>query len=97
MSTTGPALPGPGTSAGETPVEQLRAQFVALLSAWSEQRWAAGWHSGIEDEARRVGGLWLVMAAACGGWPKGYEGEDGWEPLTGEESEAAAKLAGRAA
>lgn len=66
-----------------------RAQMLDLLSAWSEDNWAAGWMSGIEKEARRAGGLWTVMAAACGGWPKGYRAEEGWEPLTTEEKGAA--------
>jgi hypothetical protein len=58
------------------------------ISAYSEDRWAAGWLNGIEKELRAAGGLWIVMAAACGGWPIGYEAEHGWQPLTEREGQA---------
>lgn len=63
----------------------LREQFVELISAYSEDRWAASWMSGIEAEIRTIGGAWIVQALVCGGWPIGYRGEDGWAPLTEAE------------
>lgn len=74
-------------------IEELREQMVDLISEYSEGHWAAGWMSGIEDEIRRAGGVWLVMAGVCGGWPQGYRGDAGWEPLNdAERAELAAML-----
>lgn len=73
------------TDGNVLPRDALRLQFLEWLSDWSETNWCAGWYSGIEEKAREAGGLWLVVAAACEGWPKGYRAEDGWEPLTVEE------------
>lgn len=67
------------------PRAELRAQMLDLISAYSQQGWAASWIIGIEEIIRRDGGIWLAMAAVCGGWPKGYRAKDGWEPLTEAE------------
>lgn len=72
----------------------LRAQMLDLISAYSEDTWCAGWHMGVEDEVRRLGGSWLVLAALCDGWPKGYEAENGWDPLTDDERAEVARLRG---
>ena len=63
----------------------LRAQFLALIAAYSEERWAAGWSRGVEQYVRSQGGVWLAMAVACDGWPVGYQAEEGWAPLTEAE------------
>lgn len=65
--------------------EALRGMMCDLISAHSEDIWAAQWMRGIEDDVHKQGGQWLVMAWVCGGWPKGYRGEDGWEPLDATE------------
>lgn len=65
-----------------------RQQMLEAISGYSEDHWAAGWLDGIEKEVRELGGLWIVMAAACGGWPVGYEAEHGWDPLTETERHA---------
>lgn len=65
-----------------------RQQMLEAISGYSEDHWAAGWLNGIERQVRERGGLWIVMAAACGGWPLGYEAEHGWEPLTETERHA---------
>ncbi len=65
-----------------------RRQMLEAISGYSEDHWAAGWLTGIEQEVRALGGLWILMAAACGGWPLGYEAEHGWEPLTETERQA---------
>lgn len=62
-------------------VQRMRKQFIELISAYSEDRWAAGWFGGIEEDIRKEGGIWNAIAEACQGWPKGYRGEDGWDPL----------------
>lgn len=63
-----------------------RCQMITLMSAWSEDQWSAGWDSALDERIREgANDLWLMMAAACGGWPKGYRAEDGWEPLTAKE------------
>lgn len=74
--------------------EVMREHFLDLISAYSEDMWCAGWMSGIEQEIRRQQGVWLPMAVACGGWPKGYRAEDGWDPLTDEERAAWAQFDG---
>ena len=61
---------------------EARAQFLDLISAYSEENRAAAWLVGIEETVRTIGGVWLAMAVLCGGWPKGYRAEDGWDPLT---------------
>ncbi len=66
-------------------IEELRAQFLGLISDYSESAYCAGWMTGIEETIRDHGGLWIYLAAACGGWPKGYRAENGWEPLTDDE------------
>lgn len=78
-----------GTSRGE-----LRAQFLDLISAYSEDTWAAGWEAGVEKTIRRDQGIWLALAVACGGWPNGYRAENGWDPLTGDERAAWARIVG---
>lgn len=80
------ALDQPAPSAD---VEAMRAQFLGLISAYSEERWCAGWMDGIEESVRKDGGLWLFMAAACGGWPIGYRAEGGWAPLPEADRRAA--------
>ena len=85
-----PATP-PAARTGEDDEADLitvRFQFCDAISGVSEERWSAGWHIGIVEQLRREGGLWLRMAHAAGGWPVGYRGEDGWDPLT--EAELAA-------
>ncbi len=62
--------------------EQIRERMLEAISEYSEDRWAAGWMNGIEREVRAIGGGWTLMAAACGGWPIGYRGEEGWDELT---------------
>jgi len=64
---------------------ELRRRFLGFISNESEARWAAGWMMGIEDTLRSEQGIWLAMAVACGGWPKGYLAENGWDPLTTDE------------
>lgn len=61
-------------------IERMREQFLDMISWYSEDRWCAGWMSGIEEDVRRIGGIWDVVAEACGGWPIGYRAEGGWEP-----------------
>ncbi len=63
----------------------LRDAFCELISAYSEDRWCAGWMTGVEKTIREQGGIWIGIAYICGGWPIGYRGEDGWDPLTQEE------------
>lgn len=75
--------------------DQRRRQFVNLISAHSEARYAAGWCSGIEEDVREQRGIWLALAVTCAGWPKGYEGEEGWDPLTPGELDAWARIARR--
>lgn len=75
---------------------RTRNQFCQAIAGVSEERWCSGWHVGIVDELRREGGLWTLMAAAAGGWPKGLDGEDGWDPLTEVERTAAAGMFGAA-
>lgn len=76
------------------PVDVLRDQFLEAISGYSEDRWAAGWLYGIEKQVRAEGGLWLLMAAACGGWPTGYRAEHGWEPLNEAEMRTARAMVG---
>lgn len=76
-----------------------RLAFVEIIGNYSEEIWAAGWMKGIEDEVRKVGGIFTVLAYLAEGWPRlsdrpAYE-EGGeavpwldlmdWEPLTEEE------------
>lgn len=78
----------PTTPAGYATVDVRRRQLLDAISGYSEDHWAAGWLNGIEIEVRKLGGLWIVMAAACQGWPLGYEAENGWDPLTDIELRA---------
>lgn len=64
---------------------EVRARFIDSISEYSEQNWCAGWMTGIEKEIRTKGGAWILLAFLSGGWPSGYEAEDGWDPLTEEE------------
>lgn len=75
-----------------TEQDVLRSMFITSISEYSEDMWCAGWMSGVEHDIRREGGIFLVMAFLAGGWPRGYRGEDGWEPLTDEEKDRAAAL-----
>lgn len=72
-------------SPGNELIELARAQFVEAISEYSEDRWCAGWMRGVENDVREIGGRFLLMAFTAGGWPLGYRGEDGWDPLTPEE------------
>lgn len=72
------------SSNGE-PSTAARAQFLDAISSYSEARWCAGWMRGVENDVRGIGGQFLLMAFAAGGWPVGYRGEDGWDPLTADE------------
>lgn len=81
---------------GYKPLADRREQFLEAISGFSEDHWAAGWLDGIEEQVRAEGGLWVVMAAACQGWPSGYRAEHGWDPLTDEEARAADSMLGRA-
>lgn len=65
-------------------LDLIRRQTIALLSAWSEERYCAGWDQGFIDGLRGSGGIWAVIEEACEGWPQGYRGEDGWEAQHGE-------------
>lgn len=66
--------------------EQLRSQFLDMISDYSESTWCAGWMDGVENEVREIGGTWVAIAAACGGWPIGYRAIDGWtDGLSPEE------------
>lgn len=82
---------------GWKPLAERREQFLEAISGYSEDRWAAGWLIGIEDQVRAEAGLWIVMAAACEGWPLGYRAEQGWDPLTDDEVRAADTMLGRPA
>lgn len=73
------AMFGEVTEANE--LERKRAQFLDMISAYSQDHWAAGWMDGIENDIRSEGGLWVDIARACGGWPIGYMAEGGWEPF----------------
>lgn len=50
-------------------VVTLRRFFVAAIGGYSEERYSAGWLAGIEDEVRRLGGPWTLLAVLCHGWP----------------------------
>jgi hypothetical protein len=65
--------------------ELLREQMIRMIGAYSEENWAVGWLEGIDQQIRLEGGLWIAMAAVCGGWPQGYQGEEGWIPLSRDE------------
>jgi hypothetical protein len=54
---------------------QLRERLLDLISATSEDRWAAGWMSGIERDLYSEGGLWEALGRVVG-WPTQYRG--GW-------------------
>ena len=66
-------------------IEAARAQLLDLLSAWSEDRWAAGWIDGIDQEAHEAGGVWEAAGRVIG-WPLGYRGAEGW--VTWDEATA---------
>lgn len=68
-------------------LESRQSWFLDLISAYSEDRWAASWLTGIDQQIREAGGPWIALAADCGGWPVGYLAEGGWAPLTDEERE----------
>lgn len=55
----------------------LREILLQAIVAESEDRWAAGWMDGIEEELYREGGKWEGIGRLVG-WPKGYMGEEGW-------------------
>lgn len=81
---------------GYAALDVRREQMLEAISGYSEDRWAAGWLNGIETQIRKIGGLWLVMAAACSGWPVGYRAEHGWEPLNEAELAALALMSDEA-
>lgn len=58
-------------------VDARRKQLIELLSAFSEERWAAGWMRDIDKEAYKEGGVWEILGREVG-WPLGYEGDQGW-------------------
>lgn len=72
----------------EDELAQVREWFVDAISNYSEERWCAGWLIGIEEIIREEGGPWLWPAGLARGWPLGYRGEDGWDPLTEDEQDA---------
>lgn len=72
-------------------LEKRRAQFCDMISGWSEDHYAAGWIIGVVGMVKKEGGLWAVLAEACGGWPIGYRGEDGWGFDTNVRSESDAE------
>lgn len=93
-----------------TTQEGARQWLVDAIGRYSEEKWAAGWMMGIEDEVRREGGIWRVMALLAGGWPRLSErprrDQDGheyvpwvdlmdWEPMTEEELAEAKAMARR--
>ena len=67
--------------------DQMREMFCDLISEFSEENWCAGWLINIEKDIRDRGGKWVTVAHMAGGWPLGYYGVDGWDPLTEEELE----------
>jgi F0F1-type ATP synthase membrane subunit c/vacuolar-type H+-ATPase subunit K len=70
-------------------IDQRREQFLAMISAYSEERRSAGWMRDVEQEIRAAGGLWIALAAACCGWPIGYMAAGGWDELSEEERSVA--------
>lgn len=49
--------------------DAMRSQLIGMLEDYSENRYAAGWCSGIEHDAWAAGGLWRVMGGYLGEWP----------------------------
>lgn len=70
----------------DTSTSTARKLFVEAIRQYSEERWAAGWYSGVEKIVREKGGHWIGYAIAADGWPTGYP-EDGlpWDPVTPDE------------
>lgn len=49
--------------------EYLRVALVRVMSAESEERWAAGWMRNIEVELWNGAGPWHTLAELLGEWP----------------------------
>lgn len=76
--------PEPEPEPAPDPRDVLKMQLVALIESWSEDRYAAGWMGGIEDELWSHGGVWHILGEAIGEWPhrdKDTDYEIVWRPL----------------
>ncbi|MFD9721076.1 hypothetical protein [Streptomyces sp. NPDC059076] len=51
-------------------LDQMRDQLLEAMSGVSEERWAAGWISGLGALLHREGGIWEVIGRVTG-WPTG--------------------------
>lgn len=70
-----------------------RQYFLNEIRRYSEDRWAAGWYSGVEKIVREKAGHWIGLAIAAKGWPTGYPPETSpWDPVTPDEFRAYEEL-----
>lgn len=56
-----------------------REQLIEAMSGVSEERWCAGWLSGLEQRLHTEGGIWETIGRATG-WPVGDYQEWTWFP-----------------
>lgn len=54
----------------DTDLDRQRHQLSELMSAISEERYAAGWLDGLDRRLHAEGGLWETIGRAIG-WPVG--------------------------
>lgn len=66
--------------------------LVSAISDYCEENCCAVWLMNIVDIVRGIGGKWITMAVAAGGWPTDYFGAGEWIPVTDEEIASAVAL-----
>lgn len=65
---------------GWKPLADRREQFLEAISSYSEDRWAAGWLLGIEEQVRVEAGLWLRDGGGLRGLAVGLPRGEGLGP-----------------
>ena len=71
------AAQAPAEPDTRTREQRLRDDLLTLMSAWSEDRYCAGWLIGLDTELLASGGVWEILGREIG-WPIGYRAEGGW-------------------
>ena len=70
-------------------LDRQREQLLELMSAVSEQRYAAGWAHGLDQRLHTEGGIWETIGRHTG-WPVGNYNAWTWMPWDETERHYAA-------